>query len=36
MFTKGEDKCLILWTMLIFLCVAVATEIKIAEDPRYQ
>jgi len=36
MSIENEDKCLILWAMLIFLFVTIATGIKIAEDPRNQ
>jgi len=36
MSTETEAKCLILWAMLIFFCIARAMEIKIAEDPHYQ
>jgi len=36
MFTESEDKSLIVWAMLIFLFIAKAMGIKIAEDPRDQ
>jgi len=36
MFTESEAKCLMMWAKLIFLFVAVATGIKIADDPQYQ
>ena len=34
MSTESEAKCLVMWAKLIFLFIAKATRIKIAEDPQ--